>query len=291
MSRKRVLVTGAAGYLSRQLLPVFRSRYDLVLLDIATPSDIPDVIAVDLSDPDLDKYRAHFKGVDAVVHNTRSVRPGINTGAPRQWLSERSPSDLDGYYVERTSVDMAYHVFRLAQEEGVRRVVTASSNHATDWYETKLHTGRMDICDHTTYPLSDNFYGWAKITYENLGFIFATGRFGRPVESIHLRIVVPRPVVGADLAANQVSYKRDLAGYISQRDLQQLYVKSLETEDIRNADGVPWHCFYGISNNTRSCWSVANARAVIDYQPEDDSERVFADDIARYITSNGKSLA
>jgi hypothetical protein len=30
---------------------------------------------------------------------------------------------------------------------------------------------------------------------------------------------------------------------------------------------------------------------VIDYQPEDDSERVFADDIARYITSNGKSLA
>ena len=33
MNRKRVLITGAAGYLSRQLLPVFRKRYDLVLLD------------------------------------------------------------------------------------------------------------------------------------------------------------------------------------------------------------------------------------------------------------------
>jgi hypothetical protein len=44
MSRKRVLITGAAGYLSRQLLPVFRHRYDLVLLDVVTPPDIPDVI-------------------------------------------------------------------------------------------------------------------------------------------------------------------------------------------------------------------------------------------------------
>ena len=124
-----------------------------------------------------------------------------------------------------------------------------------------------------------------------IGFIFATGRFGRPVENIHIRIVVPRPVEGAKLAANQTTYKRDLAGYISERDLQQLYMKSIDTPDIRNADGVPWHCFYGVSDNTRSCWSIANARQVIGYAPQDDSERVFADDIARYVTSNGRTAA
>ena len=199
MARKRVLITGAAGYLSRQLLPVFRERYDLVLLDRRKPHDIDDIIEVDLVNPEIDTYRKHFKGVDAIVHNTRSTRPDVNTGAPRQWLKDRPLGDLEGYYVERASLDMAYHVFRLAQEEGITRVVTASSNHATDWYETKLHDGRMDCCDHTTYPLSDNFYGWAKIAYENLGFIFATGRFGRPVENIHIRIVVPRPVDGAKL--------------------------------------------------------------------------------------------
>jgi uncharacterized protein YbjT (DUF2867 family) len=37
MARKRVLITGAAGYLSRQLLPVFRERYDLVLLGRRKP--------------------------------------------------------------------------------------------------------------------------------------------------------------------------------------------------------------------------------------------------------------
>jgi nucleoside-diphosphate-sugar epimerase len=36
MARKRVLITGAGGYLSRQLLPVFRERYDIVLLDPAS---------------------------------------------------------------------------------------------------------------------------------------------------------------------------------------------------------------------------------------------------------------
>jgi hypothetical protein len=54
---------------------------------------------------------------------------------------------------------------------------------------------------------------------------------------------------------------------------------------------VPWHCFYGVSDNTRSCWSIANARQVIGYAPQDDSERVFADDIARLVTSNGRTAA
>jgi nucleoside-diphosphate-sugar epimerase len=32
--RLRVVVTGATGYIASQLLPVFRQRYDLVLLDV-----------------------------------------------------------------------------------------------------------------------------------------------------------------------------------------------------------------------------------------------------------------
>ncbi len=35
MAKPRVLMTGAAGYISSQLLPAFRERYDLVLLDVA----------------------------------------------------------------------------------------------------------------------------------------------------------------------------------------------------------------------------------------------------------------
>jgi uronate dehydrogenase/NAD+ dependent glucose-6-phosphate dehydrogenase len=184
---------------------------------------------------------------------------------------------------------MAFNVLRLAMEEGVRRVVITSSNHAADWYETKLHDGRLDMVGPDSYPLSDNFYGWAKATYEHLGFLFAAGRLGRVLENVQVRVGAPRPIVAGDFHGDETSYKRNLGAYISERDMQQLYTKSIEAEDIRNADGIPFQIFYGVSNNTRAFWSIANARSVIGYAPEDDSEQVFAKDIRHCIGTNGRT--
>ncbi len=285
MAKRRVLITGASGEITRQLLPAFRDRYDLVLLDTRPGAPAGDIVDVDVSDPDIDKYREYFQGVDAIVHNVRATKPGVKTSAPRQWLAARPGAEpAAGYFVERTSVDMAFNVLRLALEENVRRVVMTSSNHAADWYETKLHDGRLDAIGPETTPRSDNFYGWAKATYEHLGFVFATGRLGRVVENVQIRVGAPRPIRAADFDGDQVSHKRDLGAYISERDIQQLYVKSIETEDIGDADGIPFQVFYGVSNNTRAFWSIANARKVIGYAPQDDSEVVFAAEIRQHIT-------
>jgi hypothetical protein len=291
MANRRILITGAAGEITRQLLPAFRARYDLVLLDIRRSEHASDIVIADVSDPDIEKYRDYFRGVDAIVHNVRSTKPGVKTSAPRQWLAERPGSEVaEGYFVERKSVDMAFNVLRLAMEENVRRVVITSSNHAADWYETKLHNGELDTIGPETYPLSDNFYGWAKATYEHLGFLFATGRLGRVVENVQVRVGAPRPIRASDFNGDQVSYKRDLGGYISERDMQQLYTKCIETEDIRNEDGISFQIFYGVSNNTRGFWSIANARKVIGYEPEDDSERQFAEEISAHINTNGRTM-
>ena len=291
MVKRRVLITGASGEVSRQILPAFRERYDLTLLDTRPANHANDIIEADVSDPDVDKYREHFKGIDAIVHNVRSIKLGVGTSAPWHWLKERPGLEpVEGYFVERTSVDMAFNVLRLAMEEGVRRVVITSSNHAADWHETKLHDGSLDMVGPGTYPRSDNFYGWAKATYEHLGFIFATGRLGRVVENVQIRVGAPRLIIAADFAGDQTSYKRNLGAYISERDMQQLYTKSIEADDIRNADGIPFQIVYGVSNNTRAFWSITNAREVIGYEPEDDSEQVFAEDIRRHITTSGRTM-
>ncbi|MDE0811283.1 MAG: NAD(P)-dependent oxidoreductase, partial [Alphaproteobacteria bacterium] len=185
MAKRRVLITGASGEVSRQILPAFRERYEVTLLDTRPAEHANDIIEADMSDLDVEKYRKYFKGIDAIVHNVRSRKPGVETTAPWHWLKDRPGSEpAEGYFVERTSVDMAFNVLRLAMEEGVRRVVITSSNHAADWHETKLHDGRLDMVGPETYPLSDNFYGWAKATYEHLGFVFAAGRLGRAVENV-----------------------------------------------------------------------------------------------------------
>lgn len=287
MSKKRVLMTGASGYVSSQLLPIFRERYDLVLLDSLKEGRgglIEDVVEVDLTNPDIESYRKHFQGIDAVVHNAWINLPGLKSNAPVQWLEERSPNNVGSYYSERDNLDMAFHVFKLALEENIGRVVVTSSNHAADWYECEMHKSGGQVITPETFPKSDNFYGWAKASYENMGFVFATGRFGRPVENVHIRIGAPRPIDGEKLHSNQMSYHRHLGAYFSPRDLCQLYIKSIETDDIENSDGIPHQVFYGISDNTRAFWSLGNAREVVGYAPEDDSENVFADEIAKYMT-------
>ena len=40
---------------------------------------------------------------------------------------------------------------------------------------------------------------------------------------------------------------------------------------------------YEVSNNTRAFWSIASARKVLCYEPQDDSEVKFADDIRRFL--------
>ncbi len=307
MAKKRVLMTGAAGYISSLLIPAFMDRFELVLLDAkregqgrggagpevkgndAIEALRDRIIEVDLTDPDVEKYRRHFEGVDAIVHNGWVNKPETRSNAPVQWLDDRPPNAVDSYYQERDNLDMAFHVFKLALEQDVRRVVVTSSNHAADWYETKLHRGRLNTIGPDTYPRSDNFYGWAKACYEHLGFVFATGRFGRAVSNVQIRIGAPRPIEWAKYDGNETWYRRDLGAYISASDMQQLYIKSIETEAIEDTDGIPFQVFYGISNNTRTFWNITNAREIIDYAPEDDSERLFADDIRRHLGSSGRT--
>ena len=274
MARMKVVVTGAAGYVASQLLPAFRERYDLVLLDARDKNRdgalVEGVTITDLRDANRETYRSYFEGADAVVHLAFNYKQG------------RSMNDGD-YYSERSNLDLAFHVYQTAMEEDVRRVVIASSNHAADWYEHLLRQRKMEMLDVTAPPLSDNFYGWAKACYEHLGFLFATGRMGRALEVVQVRIGAPRQIPAGNAASDPTSYKRNLGAYISPRDLQQLFVKSIETPDITNEHGIPFQIFYGVSNNARAFWSIANARKVIGYAPQDDSEVAFADDIRRVL--------
>lgn len=279
MARRRVLLTGATGYIANQLLPTLRERYELVLCDARSTNragrPVIGVQVANLADSNLETNRHLFRGIDTVIHLAF-------------FRTEELPRP-DAYTDERTNVDMAYNVFRLTQEEGGRRVVMASSNHAADFWEHAIWRRELDVVlPHSPRPLSDNFYGWAKEAYEHLGFVFASGGVGRPVENVQVRIGAPRPIEAKrffdESRQDPVAYNRDLGAYISPRDLTQLFVKAIETEDITNEWGVPWQVVYGISGNTRAFWSIANARKVIGYEPEDDSEILYADDIKQHLT-------
>ena len=275
MERRRVTVTGAAGKIAGQVLPALRERYDLTLLDLRLTDrqdrPVEGVQIADLLDRDRDTYRSHFTGADAVVHFG---------------FASAGRSDTDAYFqAELSNVQMAYNVYQTSMEEGVRRVVVASSNHAADYYEALILDGQRDFIDPDGRAQSDNYYGWAKEVYEHLGFVFAAGKQGpRPLENVQIRIGGPRETDVSDCEPGDMRcVRRALGAYISERDMQQLFVKSIEAEDIRDERGVPFQIFYGISDNSHAFWSIVNARKVIGYEPQDNSEIRFADIVASHI--------
>ena len=279
MAKKRVVVTGAAGYVAQRMLPELRERWDLVLLDVRpTTRDgktVPGLMVVDLTKPDRNEYRQHFKGADAVIHCGFVSAPKLDATT---WQDN---SDAK-FWAEHTNVALAYNVCRVALEEGVRRVVVCSSNHAADYYERLVWDGRLDMVTPEMPPRSDNWYGWAKAAYELLGFVFATGKVdGRKLEIVQWRIGGPRDDDIDQVKPGDIKVMhRALGAYLSQRDQVQQAVRMVETEDIRDEHGVPFLIVYGISGNTHRFWSIASARVKLGYAPEDDSQVNFADKIA-----------
>ena len=293
---KRILVTGASGYIASQLLPALRGKYELTLTDVANSDRegerVQDVEVIDLMGDDRSKFTHLFEGQDSVIHLAyrRSSSGGVYGDAVPH---------IERFDTELSNVKMANNVYRCAYEAGVKRVVMASSNHAADWYEHALiHRGKKETVFPDELPLSDNFYGWAKAAYELLGYPYACGAFGRKLEVVQVRIGNPRNPVAKDMlkadfpghgGSGIASYKRALGAHFSERDLQQLFVRAVETKDISNQNGVPWLVVYGISGNTRAFWSIQSARDVLEYEPQDDSEVKFADDIRTYVLADPTS--
>ncbi len=111
---RTVLLTGAAGGLGtlmRELLPSY--GYALRLLDVRPIDDEPDAITADLSDRAA--LREAVRGVDAIIHLA-----GISLEAS---FDKILASNIEG----------TYNLYEAARQEGVARIVFASSNHAVGY--------------------------------------------------------------------------------------------------------------------------------------------------------------
>ena len=58
-------------------------------------------------------------------------------------------------------------------------------------------------------------------------------------------------------------FQRMRAKWLSQRDCAELFACALEAEQVR------WAVVFGTSNNPRQLWSLAEARRLLGYEPQD----------------------
>ncbi len=239
MGRKKVLITGAAGSIGKVMRQGLKERYELRLMYHRTvlPAGEGEEVFV-ASITDLEKLEEVVDGVDAIVHMAGDPR----VEAPWEAVLE---ANIKGVYC----------LYEAAKRRGVKRIVFASTNHVTGFYEQE---GVYTTPDMAERP--DSYYGASKAFGEDLGRYYVDA-FG--LEVICLRIGSFQP---EDSVINRSS-DRILSTWLSHRDCVQLVWRSIEAEEVK------FGIFYGISGNTRAYWDTRNARELLGYEPEDDAEK------------------
>lgn len=236
---KTILITGAAGDVGSHLRRELAGKYKLRLSDIKPIKALAP--GEESASGDVAKMADMLrvtKGVDAILH-----LGGFSVEGP--WED-----------ILRANIVGCYNVFEAARRNGVKRVLFASSNHATGFYR------RDEKIDHRVYPKPDSRYGLSKVFGEQLGSLYAD-KYGMEVFCMRIGNVNVAP---AD--------KRRLSIWISPRDLARLVSVGVENPNIS------FEIVYGVSDNKRSWYDNANAHR-LGYQPQDDAERHAVEVLAK----------
>lgn len=231
----RILVTGAAGEIGKVLRAGLRGRYRLLRLSdiraMAPPAAGEETIVADLADAAA--VQKLMEGIDCVVHLA-----GVPREAPWQTIL---PANVIG----------TYNVFEAARLGNVRRVVFASSNHASGFYRV----GRRVCAEDPVRP--DSRYAVSKVFGEALGRLYAD-KHGLSIACLRIGSFRERPASA-----------RQLRTWISHRDTVQLVRCCID------APAFHYIVVYGVSANTRNEWRNESAE-LIGYSPQDDAEAFAA---------------
>jgi uronate dehydrogenase len=229
-----VLVTGAAGRIGTVLRGGLPERgWAVRCLDVVPVSDVrpgEEHVVADVTD--LDAMVAATAGAGAVVHLA-----GIS--GESTWPA-----------ISHANIEGTYCALEAARRSGVRRVVLASSNHATG-YTSRPGQGLLTEADAPHRP--DTYYGVSKVAMEGLGSLYVD-RYGMDVVCLRIGSAFPEPTT-----------VRQLATWLSSADQVNLVDAALR------APSPGFSVVWGVSANTRNWWDLTAARA-LGYEPVDDAE-------------------
>ncbi len=248
MQRKRkVLITGGAGRVGRILSQHHSDAFDITSYDLKESVGVRSVVG---NLTDLAALEKAFKGQDTVVHLAADIR------VESPWESAL-PNNFIG----------TYNVFEAAKRAGVKRVVFASSQHATggfyldEPYKSIVDGRFKDVpkgyapIDETCPIRPDGYYGTSKAFGEALGSYYWDYH---KLSSIHVRI-------GWVMNGDDPTFSPfALSLWLSFRDAAQFFKLCIDAPP-----SLGYGVFYATSDNRWKIWSIEKARRVLGYKPLD----------------------
>ncbi len=243
---KKVLVTGASGLIGTDLIEAIGPTHHVRVFNRRA---LPGFDGVQADINDADALSTAMKGIDTVVH-----------------LAAVLPDEVDDQVVMSVNVNGTYNLFEAARENGVQRVVFASSGAVSGGYMQEpaikqIVAGNRNELENPGLTISEldparptGLYAVTKLWGE------ALGRYHSEAHGMSVICIRFSRVIHSDEPED------DLRGsvHLSRRDAVQALVKSIDAPaDLRFA------CFYVTSNNPNRWRDNESARAAIGFEPQD----------------------
>jgi uronate dehydrogenase len=218
----KLLLTGAAGQLGRELRPRLKAYCDVLRVsdqnDLGTAAVGEEIQTADLAS--ASDMQTLLKDVNAVVH-----LGGVSTEQP--WAP-----------ILASNIVGMVNLYEAARVQGTMRIVFASSNHVTGFYR------QDEVVNTKMPPKPDGFYGLSKAFGEDLAELY-WARWG--IETVSLRI-------GSSYA--EPKDRRMLATWLSFDDLERLVVSALMAPIVGHT------IIFGMSDNQTSWWDNTHAKHI-----------------------------
>lgn len=231
---KTILIVGCYGQIGKALIDSLQNKYKIIGCDI-----------VEKEDNAIDYYQCDASQLNQleIIFQEKSIDAVINLAG----LKEMPNIPSLGEYNQMVNcyLTTTFLLLTLMQKYGVNKMILASSNHVTDYYEENGYSmlGRQIRTE--DYPISRGVYGTLKLAAENLCRVF---NINHNIQSVVFRIATYRNNYEDGPYDDRWDRTR-----LSKKDLVKYFEKAIE---VKCDFGV----YYLVSENSNKPWDTANLK-------------------------------
>ena len=227
-----LFIAGCYGEIGLSLVECLKSKYHIIGCDIVE-KDIKGIVY----------YKCDASNYDQLdlIFNTHDIDTVINLAGIQE--KPNIPSLEDYYKMVDCYLNSTFIILTLMKKHGIKKMILASTNHVTDYYEKDGYSTLNREINTNDYPISTGVYGSIKLAAENICRNFYIN-YG--IKSVIFRIGTYRKNY------NDVSFSdRWYRTRITKEDLLKYFEKAIE-----NNNGL--RVCYLVSNNKDKPWDTTD---------------------------------
>ncbi|MFC0558278.1 NAD-dependent epimerase/dehydratase family protein [Halalkalibacter alkalisediminis] len=248
---KKIVIIGGAGTVGIILTKAFlKNEHQVVIMDQQKNEEVSDAHFIEVDATNLHELTEKVPEADVLINL-------LNTETSHAIDEVETFEHMTDIFFKAT-----YYILHTATLRKIPKVIFASTNHVTDFYEENGNSLLGREINVNDVPCSRGLYGVLKFASEQIGFLFSAEE---GISVMNIRIgSVPKDVSKEDVEAND-RLKKTL---LTDTDLIGLFTSAIDSN-------LPFGTYYGVSDNPGKPWDMLKAKTELGYRSMEDTTDIL----------------